>query len=346
MKRYVSIFSILILLFIAVTTGAAQETLTPGETVEGEYDGDPVVYTVDAEQGQLLIVSMESEEIDAYVAFTEDGEEIAADDDSGIDYNALLAFVAQEDGPYTLEAGASYFGDDAGAFALRVNVVDPVAVSIDEPIVLEAEEGGSGQLYATLEATAGTVVNISAKSTGEDDVDISLVGVDAEEIDEDSNDGPGDSPLLRRVVLPEDGIYLIKVTPSYSDDMLSESVELLVEATEQLYLSETPQDLVLGDGEGQTGTEVYTVDVEAGKTYRFIFTIQYLPDEEGGIQLELLDTARFFDPELEAQHATRVAWDFIPNASGTIRLDVHPSFFTTDLQRIEYTAAMEVIDAE
>jgi hypothetical protein len=46
------------------------------------------------------------------------------------------------------------------------------------------------------------------------------------------------------------------------------------------------------------------------------------------------------------QHATGVSWDFLPTSSGTIRVDVHPTLFANDLHSIEYTAALEVIEAK
>ena len=331
-----------LLLFTLTWTVSAQETVTPGTPVEGAYTGEPVVYTVDASQGQLIIASMVSEAFDTYLAITDDGEEIASDDDSGESNNAILAYVAQADGTVTIEASASYFSDETGDYTLTVDVIEPAVATFDTPLTLEAGTGAA-QLYAIFEGTTGQVVNIAATSAGEEDVTVSIVGTDASEIDRDDDDGPAANALLRRVVLPADGTYLIKISQAFSDDLLIENVDLLVEATEQLFLSETPQPLMLGDGEGQIGTEVFTVEVEAGTSYRFIFTIEPLPDEEGGIKLELLDTARFFDPELDVQHATGVTWDFVPNASGTIRLDVHPTLFVTDLQSIEYTAALEVI---
>jgi hypothetical protein len=109
--------------------------------------------------------------------------------------------------------------------------------------------------------------------------------------------------------------------------MIGQPVEVTIESTEQIFLSEEPQELVLGDGLGQKGTEVYTVDVTPGVTYRFIFTIESFPDDTAGISLELLDTEFFFEPELDTMHSTRVEWDWLSNSEGQIRLYFHPNFF-------------------
>jgi hypothetical protein len=346
MKRYTVIALILLLLLVQVWSSAAQESITPGTPVEGKYAGEPVAYTIEASRGQLVIASMESDDLDSYLTLTEDGEELATDDDSGTDYNALLTFVAQADGPVTIEASTLFSSGETGAFTLSVDVLDPVAAALDEPATLEPESAESTHVYAVFEGTAGTVVNLSAVSSSDDDIALNLIGVNAAEIDGDDDDGPANNPLLRRVVLPDDGLYLVRIGQAFSEEPLTGAVELLVETTEPLYLSDTPQPLVLGDGEGQIGTEVYTIDVEAGKTYRFIFTIEPLPDDEGGVDLELLDTDRFFNPSLDAQHTTRITWDYVSNSSGTIRLDVHPTLFANDLTSIEYTAALEVVEGE
>jgi hypothetical protein len=100
--------------------------------------------------------------------------------------------------------------------------------------------------------------------------------------------------------------------------------------------------MVLGDGEGQHGTEVFTVDVEAGITYSFFVTIESMPDDTSGIEIELLDTEFFFEPELDTMHMTAVAWSWLSNTTGQIRLNVHPNFFGTDIEIINYTISMEV----
>ena len=345
MKRYTLTSLILLLLITMAFPALAQEAITPGSTVEGEYSGEAVQYTLEASAGQLVIASMESEVFNTLLTISQGEDELASDQRSGPNNNALLAYVVQEDGTYTLSADASFFSDDVGAYTLTVDVVDPVVATIDEPVTLEPDAEGSHQLYTVFEGTEGMVVNVWSSATGEEeDTTVSLTGPDAVEIETDDDDGAGDDALLRRVVLPADGLYLIKAETSRSDEPLLEAVEVTIEATEQLYLSAEPQEMILGDGEGQHGTEVFTVDVTAGTTYRFIFTIEHMPDEDPGIRLELLDTERFFTPTLDTRHTTRVAWDFVPNASGTIRLDVHPNLFSRDLQSITYTAALEVIE--
>lgn len=335
---FLTLAMILMLGFIV----SAQD-VTLGEAMEGQFSGEPVVYSIDASAGQLIIAAMQSDDIDSQVSIEQDGKELASDDDGGGWPNALLSYVVQEDGSFNILAKDSSYTPGEGAFTITIDVLDPVVASMDEAVNLEVDAEGSQAVYTVFKAAAGDVVNVLAGSAGEEDVEVTLYGVDAQVIETDDDDGPGDNALLRRVVLHDDGLYLVKVNQSY-DDPLLENVNVTVESTEQLFLSSEAQDLVLGDAEGFYGTEVYTLDVEAGKTYRFIVTIEPMPDEEAGINMELLNTSFFFDPELDVQHSTGVTWDFLAHATNTITVDVHPTFFGTDISSIHYTIALEVIE--
>jgi hypothetical protein len=335
---------VIVLLLISSISVIAQDTITFGEATELEYDSAPLVYSVDVSAGQLIIVLMQSEDFDSFLAIEQDGNELATDDDSGGYPDALLAYVAQEDGTYDIVAKSFFADSDTGAFTLTIDVVDPAAMEQGNSVSLEPDADGSMAMYAVFSGIAGDVVDVWASTTGDEDVEVTLFGVDGGLIEADDDDGYDRNALIRRVVLNDDGIYLVKVEHSFSDTLLLEAVDVTVDSTEQLFLSTEPQELILGNAEGQKGTEVFTIDVSAGTTYRFIVTIESLPDDEGGIVMALLDTSFFFDPELEVQHSTGVTWDFLAASSGTIRLDIHPNFFGRDISSIDYTIAMEVIE--
>ena len=335
------IFSMLLFNLIV----AAQDIVTPGAPVNGTLEGEPHAYSLNATRGQLVVVSMESE-FDNLVRIEQDGTEIASDDDSGGDLNALLAHVIQEDGTYDVIADSSFFDEAEGDYTLTVDIVDPPQIEMGGSVTVEpGSPDGALQLYAVVEAAAGDVINVWATNTAEDeDISLTLIGVDGAEIETDDDDGPGNNALIRRVVLPSDGLYLLKVDSGFFDEIIFQPVEITVEATEALFLSSEPQDLILGDGSDQKGTEVYTVEMEAGTTYRFVITVTPDDDEIVGINLVLLDTDKFFDPEVDVQHGVGLTWDYLATANGTVRLDVHPPFFSTDVNMMTYTIAMETLE--
>ncbi len=322
----------------------AQDMITPGELLEGTLTGEAVVYSVDATRGQLLVISMESD-FDNQVTIQQAGDDLATDDDSGGDLNALLAYVVPADGTYDIVAGSSFFDDAEGDYSLTVAVIEPPEVMMDGSVTLEPGPDGAKELYAVVEAAAGDVVNVWATNTAEDeDIAVAIVGADAVEIDSDDDDGPGNNALIRRLVLPDDGFYLIKVNSGFFDDLIFQPVEVTVESTEALFLTAEPQALTLGDSSDQAGTEVYTIEMTAGTTYRFIVTVAPVDDEIVGINLVLLDTDKFFDPEIDVQHGVGVTWDYLATANGTVRLDVHPPFFSTDVDALDYTIALETME--
>ena len=82
----------------------------------GYYDE----WTYWARAGQSVVITMDSDDIDAYLAvLQDDGTEVARDDDGGTDYNARVEFRAPATGRYTIVA-ASLFSEETGRYTLRV----------------------------------------------------------------------------------------------------------------------------------------------------------------------------------------------------------------------------------
>lgn len=343
-KLFVVLLVFILSLSVAAV-GMAQDIVTPGTPIEGTYAGEPMTYTLQATTGQLLIANLSSEEFDPEVYVGQAGATITSDDDSGGDNNALLAYVVQADGTYEFTVDA-WSSDAAGAFTLQVDVVEPTMLPFGETVTMTPPDAETLFMYGVIEATADTVVHINASTTnpeGEDDMLVVLIGTDGQEIERDDDDGPDNNALIRRVVLPDNGLYLVQVSSFGRDDFIIDPVEILVEQTERLFLSEEPQAMVLGDAEGQIGTEVFFIDMEAGTTYRVIVTVPSMPDDDVGVQMELFDTEFFFAPYLETRHSTRVVWEYTAGRTGQVRLDVHPNFFGTDISQIDYTIALETV---
>lgn len=339
-----SVALIVMLMFSTSVTVFAQDAIEPGTTIDGEYTGEPQEFTFSATAGQLLIIAMDSEDFDPLVRLMLAGEEIASDDDSGGSLNSLLVLVAPEDGDYSIMTDTFFFEGEVGVYSLSLDVVDPVMVAVGETVTLEPGAEGALQLYAVLDAAAGTVVDIAAsvpESDDEEDIRLLLNDPRGEEIDRDDDDGPARNALLRRLELLSDGLYLITVEHAFSDTLVTQPVELSVTEMEPLPLTDTPMEVTLGDARGQVGTEILTFDATAGTTYRISATIEPVPEEEVGIQMEILDTGTFFPPELEVSDTTYAAWDFTPAADGTYRLDMHINFFSDDLPEVNYTMMIE-----
>ncbi len=83
------------------------------------------VFRLEGQQGQRLIIDMESAEIDPYlVLFDPQGQKIAEDDNSGSGDNARIVVTLPSTGTYTLYAN-SYAVGDIGRFRLQARTANP-----------------------------------------------------------------------------------------------------------------------------------------------------------------------------------------------------------------------------
>ncbi|MFQ3679875.1 MAG: immunoglobulin domain-containing protein, partial [Pseudanabaenaceae cyanobacterium] len=77
------------------------------------------------QQGQRIVLDMESNEIDPYlVLFDPQGQKIAEDDNSGSGDNARIVLTLPRTGLYTVYAN-SYAVGDTGGFRLQVRTASP-----------------------------------------------------------------------------------------------------------------------------------------------------------------------------------------------------------------------------
>ena len=216
-----------------------------GVTVQGRLDPDASLclddwgdefscdlWTLEVEEGEVLQVSMESDELDPYLDAGMLGMEgaldiVQSDDDGGEGNNALLVIRAPSSGTLGIRARAFGFGSDGGAYTLRVDDVEVQAVERRSLQVGELVEGeirpGEAQLAGgdqavhewTVEGRAGDRLRIRMRS---DDFDTYLsfgreFGEDYEQLAE-NDDAPDDGlNSLIEITLPADGTYLILASP-------------------------------------------------------------------------------------------------------------------------------------
>lgn len=302
----------------------AQDELTSGETIEGvisDKDGD--TYAISATMGQLIMISMVSDEINSLLFISDaDDTRLAYDDDSGGNNNARLVYLVQADGTFTITAKS--VGSGTGVYTLTPLVTALPIVEFGSTVTLTP--GAEDELvYAAFDSSSrGTVVDVWASTQGEDDVTVELIGVDAQPIEFDDDDGPFDNSLLRRVVLSGDGLYLVKVGTSRSDTPFTAPIDVMVEATEELFITDAPQKVMLTGHD--LGTEVFTFEATAGIVYR----ITAIAEMGSGVEMTLFDTDARVDPDLKTSSALKITWEWLSGTDGLVRLDVHPNLFRND----------------
>ena len=141
LRKFTLLTLMLVLALGIATTAYAQDPAPIGDPVSGELNESIDTYSFTAAAGELFIISLESEDFDPLVeVFNSVGNMVGRDDDSGEGNNALMAFLAQEDGNFTFTAGA-WLGEATGAYTLTVTQTSPAAIDYDSTITLETNGG-------------------------------------------------------------------------------------------------------------------------------------------------------------------------------------------------------------
>lgn len=96
--------------------------LAYGDEVEGEFDGEAVFYTFEGEEGDEVTIALIAEDFDPLVQLLDaEGFELATDDDSGGNFNALIeGFELPADGTYVIVV-TSFSGSGEGDFELSLD---------------------------------------------------------------------------------------------------------------------------------------------------------------------------------------------------------------------------------
>ena len=124
MRRLIPFFMLIILAGALVFSVAAQDgVITIGASLTGQLDeaGAQASYQFEAQAGDLLVISLASNDFDARLSVTDAaGREIATNDDGGQQTNALIADLEiPATGRYTIVA-ASFADAGSGQFSLTL----------------------------------------------------------------------------------------------------------------------------------------------------------------------------------------------------------------------------------
>ncbi len=318
LRKFTLLTLMLVLALGIATTAYAQDPAPIGDPVSGELNESIDNYSFTAAAGELFIISLESEDFDPLVeVFNSVGNMVGRDDDSGEGNNALMAFLAQEDGNFTFTAG-SWLGEATGAYTLTVTQTSPAAVDYDSSVTLETN--GVLPIYAGFAGKAGDVLNIWAISTNEEDTRIRLIGPNGEEVEEDDDDGPDTNPYLRRTPLPFDGLYLIQIEPLF-DRELTGTIDVTIQATESLPLTDAVSSVTLGT---EADVEIFSVDLTAGSTYQI--TVRAMnPDDT--TRVNVIGPDGWAVHTLSIDGASMGVMEFTAETSGTLAVELDPFFF-------------------
>jgi hypothetical protein len=229
-----------VLLAGAAVPAAAQNSIRPGQTVQGELSSaDPVLeddthydlWRFQGQAGRTYQVTLRSEAFDAFLAVGSAGDGGVSDDDGAGGTDSRAEFVAPSDGTFEIRANSLMAGE-TGGYTLELQDVGEGQGEVGEPdasgvaaIPLEvgahvngeltessaqAEDGSFYDLYV-YRGRAGEAVTISLASEAFDAFLVVGQVVDGVFRPLESNDdGPAGTDSFLRMTLPEDGEYLVR----------------------------------------------------------------------------------------------------------------------------------------
>ena len=195
-------------------------SLRYGESVNGEISHADYsdYWTFEGEQGDVVIITMMAENtgLDSYLSLLgPDGAEIASDDDSAGELNALLIVPLPASGTYTILATrfGHIAGTSEGSYRLSLQRAEQLrTISPGQTVTGQITESEPFSLWR-LEGTSGDVVSISMTALeGGLDPYLQLIAPSGNVLVADDDSGGNLNALIAGVELPEDGTYLIVAT--------------------------------------------------------------------------------------------------------------------------------------
>lgn len=303
-RKLLTIVIVLLLLALPVVAQDA-EAIEVGDSVDGELTEDALeaLYTFSGEQGQLVTITLVSENFDAYLRLRDEtGAELAANDDGAGSLNSRIGpFDLPENGEYTIVA-TSLSGSATGEFTLSLETVTLQTVEYTQSVEGELTDEALTQTYR-FTGQAGDVVTIGMES-GDFDSYLELAASSSpnSSLTTDDDSGEGYNALIGPFTLPETDVYLITArslsstsTGEYtltlnktevSELVVGETLEVELEENTPLYFS----------FEATNGQEV-TITVDSGDT---IDTMLALRGPTGNYNLITDDdSGGRLDPEIQ-----------------------------------------------
>lgn len=216
---------------------------TPAPVVYGqELDGrllpagDIDAYALAGQAGDVIDISLTSEDFDTFLELEFDGKVIAADDDGGEDLNSLLEdFVLPVGGEFIVRVH-SYADEGTGSYALSVeNNTPPLALKdVLNPGKIAAAIGSLGDIHLypfSLETRSQVQIDLTAS---EFDGFLALFAGSGSADRRSTNlitqaEAGGESSVRIAQELPA-GAYLLEVRPSAAEETGSYGLELGVES--------------------------------------------------------------------------------------------------------------------
>lgn len=203
----------------------------PGD-IEGDLSPETplIVYSFEGQQGDVISISMDSDDLDSFLAVapaTEIEDAAKTDDDSGDDLDSLIIpYIVPETGTYFVTA-TSYDADPEGEFEVQIDRLESTPIRIGDTVEAELTSDARVLLYS-FEGQAGQVINSVVESAAEFDTTMTVLGPDGSEVgfNDDADVRSTRAPAIMGLELPATGTYQIVIAPFVTGNTGSLSLTL------------------------------------------------------------------------------------------------------------------------
>jgi hypothetical protein len=260
MRVYVLWF-MLISFMLGGSPALAQDTIVPGEPVQGTLTEDNLTaeYTFEGQAGGLVTITLASRMFDAYLTLEDaDGRVVTLNDDFGGSLDAKIeSLPLPADGIYTIIV-ESMSAIETGDYELTLSYYNRQMIAYGDTVqgIINAD---TTRAQYEFEGQAGDVVLISLNSP---DFDTFLHLADNSNYDliTDDDSGDGTNSLIAGYQLPQTGTYFITARP------YSEPSSIQGEFTLEIYPIEVTPLAANSTIEGElNGTiDIYAIKFSAG----------------------------------------------------------------------------------
>jgi len=197
------------------------------QVIEGRLSEDAEAIQFEGEEGQYVIIRVESDDFDTVATvYDTDNYEIAYNDDSQGELNSQIGPLSLPySGEYTLEVRQSLYASDEladGNFVATIEFVSVQSIDSDAQIAFTLSPEAPA-VYYELSVDAGDSFNITADSDGVMDTVMQVLSYDGYEFAFDDDSGAGLDAEFNNLIFDTSGTYIVVVS-SFNDGIAGDGM--------------------------------------------------------------------------------------------------------------------------
>lgn len=286
-------------------------------------------YIFQGEEGDVIYVTLASDDFDAYLWLEDEfGSLLASDDDGAGNTNSAIGpFILPYSGTYTL-VSSSYdyynYGEIAvGDFTLTISETSLSAIDSGVPTTVTLGDG-QDSVFFSIEAEVGDALAITVEGDGVIDTRLQLRDPEGYIVAEDDDSGSGFDPELARYVVQMAGTYVLSIQPFYTDD--SGTVTVTVDQSPARFLDDGSVSIRLSS---KQYSEMLRLNATDGET--MLITVEQTNGSLGDVYITVTQDGITLASFYSAQLPDSLPLAFVSQGDAPINILFESSFGTGQL---------------